>query len=83
MCRVRKRAATHSRPLSLFSRSTQNCWAVVQEMTLDEWEALNPRATKEPATKKPNKVSTVACPAQVALRQLHILATVVDLATLP
>eukprot|EP00891_Asterochloris_glomerata_P009864 jgi/Astpho2/9864/Aster-08326 len=29
--------------------------AEAKEMTLDEWEALNPRATKEPATKKPNK----------------------------
>ena len=33
-------------------------------MTLDEWEALNPRATKESAPKKPNKVSAVTCPAQ-------------------
>ena len=55
----------------------------MQEMTLDEWEALNPRANKESAPKKPNKVSTAACPAQIALRQLHNWAQVLDMATLP
>ena len=59
-----------------------NWWAVVQEMTLDEWEALNPRATKESAPKKPNKVSAVACPAQ-PYASCTLAAQVLHMATSP
>ena len=71
-------AIIHSRPLSLFSRQIDE--AVLQEMTLDEWEALNPRAMKESAPKKPNKVSTAACPAQPCP---SCTLFVLDMATLP